>query len=429
MFRERVCVIGAGVGGIAICKYLKENSIPFDCFEKSDSIGGIWNIQNENTSAYDSLHINTSKKITEFEDFKMPNDYPDFPSHFLIFKYLENYCKHFDVLKNISFKTSVQQVEYNEENQFIVTLSEGLKRVYSHVIVATGHHWLPNIPIDINDSFKGEFLHSKFYKNSITFQNKKILIIGIGNSAVDIACELARVPTNQVTISTRNSTYIYPHYFLGKPLCELSSDSKIQFPKFFKRQIGHLLLRIATGNQQKIGIPKPSFKLLNQHSTVSTDIFSLIGKGKINFRSDIESINERSVKFSDGNKDEFDTIIACTGYKISLPFLSNQFKDNQTLEVENKLDLYKRIVHPQYSNLLFVGFVQPNYSVFRTVEEQSKWIINLLKKNFKLPSIENMNQEMNEYSKELTNDFYQSKRHTIQVDYFKYINGLKKDYQ
>lgn len=424
----KVCIIGAGIGGITICKYLKQNSIEFDCFEKSDSFGGIWNIQNESSAAYDSLHINTSKKITEFEDFKMPNDFPVFPSHSLIFKYLEDYCKHFDILNNISFNTSVDQVNYNNENQFIVTLNGGIKRVYSYVIVATGHHWSPNIPFDIKDNFKGEILHSKFYKNSKSFENKKILVVGIGNSAVDIACELARVPSNHVTISTRNSTYIYPHYFLGKPLCELSSDSKFQLPKFIKRSIGHLVLRIATGNQQKLGIPKPTFKLLNQHSTVSTDIFSLIGKGKIDFRPDIKFIHQNSIQFSDEKEEVFDTIISCTGYKISLPFLSEQFINQKELETTNQLNLYRRIVHPQYTNLLFVGFVQPNYSVFRTVEEQSKWIINLLKNKFQLPTKESMDKEINDFSKSLENNFYPTKRHTIQVDYFKYIKSLRKDY-
>ena len=94
---ERVCVIGAGSSGIASCQVLDARGIPFDCFEKGSGVGGNWRYGNDNemSSAYESLHINTSKRIMEYATFPMPDEYPDFPSHSQIAAYFDAYVDHF----------------------------------------------------------------------------------------------------------------------------------------------------------------------------------------------------------------------------------------------------------------------------------------------------------------------------------------------
>ncbi|MCL1473370.1 NAD(P)-binding protein [Argonema antarcticum] len=80
---NKVCIIGAGSSGIATAKILHDRQIPFDCFEKGSGIGGNWRYNNDNamSSAYKSLHINTSRYTMCYSDFPMPEDYPDFPHH------------------------------------------------------------------------------------------------------------------------------------------------------------------------------------------------------------------------------------------------------------------------------------------------------------------------------------------------------------
>ena len=85
----KVCIIGAGSSGIVTGKTLSQSGIDFDCYEKGSFIGGVWKYNNDNdlSSAYKSLHINTSKQMMSFSDFPMPNNYPDYPHHSLIFDY------------------------------------------------------------------------------------------------------------------------------------------------------------------------------------------------------------------------------------------------------------------------------------------------------------------------------------------------------
>lgn len=426
MEHKEVCVIGAGVSGLIISKYLKQYQIDFDCFEKRPDFGGLWNEQNERI--YDTLHINTTKGSTELEDYPMPKNYPLFPSHQQMFDYICQYVSDFQLKENILFNTTVTQIE-SINNTFQVQLDNGERLMYQHIIVATGHHEKLQIPDKIVNNFKGDLIHSSQYRNSTPFENKKVLVVGIGNSGVDIACDLAKNTKVNVEISTRNSAYIYPHVVFGKPLGELSNNTPLPIPKFLKRWIGHIVLRLSTGDQQKLGIPKPTYKLLDHHSTVSTDIFHLLRKGRIKFRPGIKEIKNKDVVFNDDNISAYDSIILATGFKISLPFLSSSLIDNFQIENTNQLHLYKRIVLPNHPNLMFVGFVQPNSSVFKTVEEQAKWIIALLKNKFQLPNLQIMQEEIFQHTQYIEKNFYSSPRHTIQVDLAKYMKSLRKDYK
>src|SRR5215475_10986293 len=106
------CVIGAGSSGIAAAKALHERGIPFDCFEKSDRIGGNWVFRNTNgmSSAYRSLHINTSRPRMQYRCYPMPSDYPDFAHHTLLARYFQEFAAHFGLNELIEFGTTVKNV-------------------------------------------------------------------------------------------------------------------------------------------------------------------------------------------------------------------------------------------------------------------------------------------------------------------------------
>ncbi|MCO5229666.1 MAG: NAD(P)-binding domain-containing protein [Chitinophagales bacterium] len=425
MESKKICVIGAGIAGLIVCKYLKQNNILFDCFEKGNNIGGLWNF--ENGKIYDSLHINTTKSATEWESFPMPESFPIFPSHQEMLDYIKSYALHYDILQHISFNTEVVNIK-KQDDIFIVKLNNSIEIEYNYIIIATGHHDLAQIPKEIERDFSGIFLHSSKYRCADDFRGKSVLVIGIGNSAVDIACDLAKHTDIKVDISTRNSAYIYPHFVFGKPLGDLSTNNPIPLPKFLKRWIGHIVLKLSTGNQQQLGIPKPSYKLLDHHSTVSSEIFPLLSKGRIHFRSGIQKIQNNIIEFTDNYSQNYDAVIASTGYKISIPFLSDELYNNKEIEKTNQLKLYKRIVFPNENRIFFLGFIQPNYSLTRTIEEQVKWVVSLLKGDFILPNTDEMNKEILKHDEYIANNFYSSLRHTIQVDYHAYSKSLKRDY-
>ena len=144
---DRICVIGAGSSGIASCQVLDARGIPFDCFEKGSQVGGNWRYMNDNgmSSAYDSLSINTSRKIMEYAAYPMPKHYPDFPTHRQIASYFDDYVDHFGFRDQIRFRTEVTNVE-RAQGGWAVTLDDGTTTVYESVFVANGHHWDPRWP-------------------------------------------------------------------------------------------------------------------------------------------------------------------------------------------------------------------------------------------------------------------------------------------
>src|SRR5918996_6386074 len=178
-----VCVIGAGSSGIAAAKALHQRGFAFDCFEKSDRVGGIWVFKNRNglSSAYRSLHINTSRDRMQFADFPMPRSYPDFPHHTQIASYFDAYVDHFGFRDRIEFETEVTRAEPDGDG-WAVTLDRGETRRYDALMVANGHHWdprWPEPPFPGQDEFAGEQIHAHYYREPETLRGKRVLVLGI----------------------------------------------------------------------------------------------------------------------------------------------------------------------------------------------------------------------------------------------------------
>lgn len=426
---NKVCIIGAGSSGIAVCKVFSQYKIAYDCFESGSRIGGNWCYNNDNqmSSAYWSLHINTSKTMMSYSDFPMPDDYPDFPHHTQIQAYFEAYARHFNILPQISFSTTVTQVVPLPDGAYRVFTNTGIERIYAAVIVANGHHWKPRYPEPpFEGSLNGIELHAHYYKTPDIFRpNKNIVVVGIGNSALDIACEAARHTTGTVTLSTRRSAHIIPKYFFGKPLDQLNPPLASFLPIRLQQFTYKLLLKMARGDQQKYGVPLPAHTVLSEHPSISQDFLSLVGHGKITVKPNIERLAGNHVIFTNGSQAAADVLIYATGYKISFPFL----KHIPTFDVEqnNHIPLYRRIIHPDFANLFFVGLVQPLGAIMPIAERQAVWIAQLLLKKSVLPNKASMLSDMQKDEKEVRRQYLNSNRHTIQVDFYRYMHQLKKE--
>ncbi len=423
---KQVCIIGAGASGLTAAKTLKQAGISFDCFEKGSKIGGVWRYNNDNglSSAYRSLHINTNKKVMAFSDFPMPKDYPMFPHHSQIIEYFENYAQHFDVLPSIQFNSTVVEVNQNDDGTYKVVLDNRQSFDYQFVIVANGHHWNPRYP-ELKGQFNGEIIHSHDYKEPNILQNKDVLVIGIGNSAVDIACEAARLHTGKVTISTRSRAYITPNWILGIPFDNLANRFTAKLPLSLQRILLKMSLWLARGNQEDYGVPVPDRPILSEHPTVSQELLSIAGRGLISFKPNVKYLNENTVTFEDGSQQDFDMIICATGYKITFPFL----KHYPDFDVENQNDirLYKKILHPDYPHLFFVGLIQPLGAIMPLSEAQAKWITQVIQKKIKLPSTQEMFVDIKKDITTLQKRYLASPRHTIQVDFYQYKSSIESE--
>ncbi|MCY7352833.1 MAG: NAD(P)-binding domain-containing protein [Cytophagaceae bacterium] len=420
---DKIAIIGAGSSGLTAAKALKEANIPFDCFEKGSKLGGNWRYNNDNglSSAYRSLHINTNRMVMAYSDYPMPTEYPMFPHHSHIIRYFEDYARHFGVESLITYNTEVLSVRPNPDGSYHVATNQG-EGDYRAVLVANGHHWSPRYPDPpFPGTFTGETLHAHDYRTPDQIDGKNIVIVGIGNSAVDIACEAARLHTGRVTISTRSGAYILPNWLWSKPFDSLASPATARLPMAIQRFLLKMTLWLAHGNQEDYGVPKPKRPPLAEHPTVSQDLLNLAGRGAIHFKSNIRAFRGKTVVFEDGSTEEADLVIYATGYKVSFPFFEADFLN---VEQQNNLELYRRVVHPDHPNLFFLAFIQPLGAIMPLAELQAKWIAKLLTGQCRLPDRATMLRAIEDDKTVLRKRYSQSPRHTFQVDFYPYRESI-----
>ncbi|MCB1138746.1 MAG: NAD(P)-binding domain-containing protein [Leptospiraceae bacterium] len=428
----RVCIIGAGCSGMAAAKALKDEGIPFDCYEKGSDIGGLWRFGNDNgvSNIYESLHINTHRDRMEYRDYPMPDDYPDYPSHRLIFSYFQDYARKFGLYNHIQFNTSVEHVEPEPDGTYSVSLSDGRQIHYDSVMVANGHHWSERWPDPMypgQKNFKGIQFHAHRYVDPEKPHNlvgKNVLVVGMGNSAMDIAVELSRPGlARNVFLSGRRGAYVFPKYLFGKPFDKLTEAFPVWVPFWFKEMVASLIFRIAVGKMSDFGLPDPDFGLGQAHPTISNEILGRFGSGDIKFRRGIQSMDARSIRFEDGSMEEIDAIVWCTGYNVSFPFFDEQFLSAP----DNALPLFHRAIQPERPGICFVGLLQPLGPVMPLSEAQSKWYAKYLTGKYALPSVDYMNRYMEAEQKEMQKRYVSSARHTMQVDFELFLSELDKE--
>jgi thioredoxin reductase len=420
------CVIGAGSSGIAAAKALHERGIEFECFEKSDRVGGNWVFGNVNrmSSAYRSLHINTSRERMEYSDFPMPSSYPDFPHHTQIAAYFDDYVDHFGFRRRITFETGVQHARRGGDGVWAVTLDTGETRSYDALLVANGHHWDPRWPEPpFPGSFEGAQLHAHNYLDNSTLHDKRVLVVGIGNSAMDIAVESSFV-ARKTLISSRRGAYVLPKYMFGRPTDQIGVNALTPLLPFaFRRAILTAMYRISVGRIQDYGLPEPDHRLGEAHPTISGDFLGRIAHGELTWKPNVAALEDDRVRFEDGTVEDVDVIIWCTGYKVTFPF----FDEHLLCAPDNDLPLFRRVFKPGIDNVFFVGLLQPLGAIMPLAEAQGRWIAAYLRGEYRLPSAKQMDADIRRERERMFKRYVASKRHTMQVDFDNYLHDLSKE--
>jgi dimethylaniline monooxygenase (N-oxide forming) len=429
----RVCVIGAGSSGIASCQVLAARGIDFDCFEVGSEVGGNWRYLNDNgmSSAYRSLHINTSRRTMAYASFPMPEDYPDYPDHFQIARYFDDYVDHFGFRDRIRFRSEVTRVEPGEGGAWKVAWRERDstatgEAAYDAVFVASGHHWdarWPEPAFPGQDRFEGKQLHVHDYKTPDVLAGKRVLVLGIGNSACDIAVEASR-SAERTLLAMRRGAWILPKYLKGRPTDELGNALTNRLPLPVVRWFYRRALKTAVGEPMDYGLPEPDHKLAEAHPTISSELLPRIGHGDIAVRPNIaEFAGGRMIRFVDGSEEAIDVVVYCTGYKISFPF----FDARLIAAPDNEIPLYRRVVSPQHPGLFFIGLLQPLGAIMPLAEAQSEWIADVLEGRVALPARGRMERVIERERERMARRYVASKRHTIQVDFDPYMRALQRE--
>ncbi|OPE46393.1 monooxygenase, partial [Mycolicibacterium diernhoferi] len=281
--QPRTAIIGAGISGLTAGKMLKDYRIPYTTFEMSDRIGGNWAFGNPNglSSAYRSLHIDTSKHRLSFKDFPVPEHYPSFPHHSDVKAYLDSYAEAFGLLENIEFNNGVRHARPRPGGGWLIEDQAGTMREFDLLVVGNGHHWDARWA-EFPGEFTGESIHSHHYidpQTPLALTGKRILVVGIGNSAADITVELSsKTLQNKVTLSTRSSAWIVPKYLAGQPGDKIFKTTPY-LPLSWQRKAAQAFAPLVGADPTKYGLPPANHKLFEAHPTQSVELPLRLGSG------------------------------------------------------------------------------------------------------------------------------------------------------
>ena len=420
---DKVCIIGAGFSGLAAAKTFHERGIPFDCLEREPDIGGLWNEATGTGVVYDTTYLVSSRKYTGFEDYPLPEEYPTYPSHRETLAYLRAYAANFGILDKIELGTTVERAERAQHGWSVQVAGEERPRFYRALVIANGHHHVPRTP-KIPGTFTGEVLHSRDYRSVKQLADKRVVVVGAGNSGCDIVVDATSV-AQRIYLSMRRGTYFVPKFMFGRPtdgvinFCE-----KIPMPGGLRNRLYTLFHKIMVGRNERYGLPEPEHRIGDTHPTMNTVLPQLVAHGRIGVKSDIAEFAGNKVRFTDGSEVEADLVVFATGYEISIPFLDN----NLLFGPDGRPLLYLNVFHPEIDDLFAVGLIQANGSIWRLADYQSQLVANYL-----IALAERHERaswfgalKAQGHKTMVQGSFVQSDRHRLEANYYAYRRQLRR---
>ena len=397
MDKKKVAIIGAGLAGLVTIKSCLEEGLEVVAFEKSDQLGGNWKFKEKGVSVFRNTELTSSKYLTAFSDFPMPEHYPHFLTHEQYLEYLLAYAHHFDLERHIKFGVWVDSVKRRGEKWVVSITKSGTVDdcEFDAVAVCTGlnEEWeLPNI--EKMAEFQGEIVHSSSYKDNRPYQGKRVMVVGGGESGGDLVHEISQVAAH-VTLSLRRGVFIMPKldermtlpgdyfhhratYHLPPALYDRIETAIQNLLTFINRKSVPWQIR-----QQLIDLSGGSY---HQQFLTKSDVFTrALARPNVSLKPAIKQFQSDGVLLSDGTKVEVDTVIFCSGFKVRFPFLPIESKGWDWRK------LYKKIFHPELPNIGFVGFARPNIGAMPPVTElQARYFAGVASGRLSLPSSEKM---------------------------------------
>lgn len=369
-------LIGAGPMGLAAAKLLSENDIPFQGFELHSDVGGLWDIEAPRSTMYQSAHLISSKRMTEFADFPMGEEVAEYPSHRELRQYFRDFARNFDLYRRYMFGTEVMSCTPlggdGEGWQLRWRNADGEgEGTFAGVMIANGTLSEPNMP-DFPGQFDGELIHASAYKDPRQFDGKRVLVVGAGNSGCDIAVDAIH-HGQSCDLSMRRGYHFVPKYVFGKPADTLGG--MIKLPVSIKRKIDGMILKWFVGNPQKYGFPNPDHRLYESHPIVNSLVLYHAGHGDLRIRPDIARIDGHSVEFTDGSRSEYDMILAATGYKLHYPFIDQSLLNWQG----SAPHLFLNAMHPERDDLFVLGMIEASGLGWQGRHEQAEMVVRYIK--------------------------------------------------
>jgi hypothetical protein len=373
-----VAVIGAGPGGLVTARWLSAQGFAPTIFEQGPTLGGQWTGHSGRSGVWPGMHTNTSRVLTAFSDLEPTVD-AVFPANQAVLAYLHRYADTFGLAGRIRFDTPVQSLR-RAGNRWSIGTPEG-EQEFERVVVASGRFHAPVIPaiVGLNTFAGSESTIPTFdFRDPGRYTGKRVLVAGCAVSALEIAAELAQHGAAKVVLTQRRQRYVLPKFAAGVP-----SDHRI-FTRYgtladetlpvaeVDRQLKQIVLE-AGGSPEQYGAPAPGPSLLAAGVTLSQDFLPMVAEGRIEVRPWVDHVAGTTVTFTDGRAEQFDGMVFGTGFRLHLPFLSDEIR--QVLDLDDvHLDADRYTFHPELPGLAFCGMWDQSGGYFVPLELQARWI-------------------------------------------------------
>lgn len=384
MQKERIAIIGAGIGGIACGRYFKAQG--FDCtiFDSHSDLGGQWDLTNVNSGVWPKMRINTARFATRYSDIDFAEGVRMFPRNGEVLDMVNAYVDKFDLRGMFRFNSKVTALEKNDEGGYAITLEcDGKTNTeqFDRVVVASGRFNKPDIPkIDGLDEFTGDcgVIHAFHYKDPEKYLNKRVLVLGGSISSLEIASDLSMMTTDRVYLAQRRQRYVMPKMFAGTPLEYYAFTraggiaARTEDPEVLLAGAKDFLETMG-GNPAKYGAPAPHEDMAKAGITGAQHYLNLVAEDRIDVRPWVQSVSGKTVTFTDGTQVDVDAIIIGTGFDVNLPYLSDDIAKTIGLTAKS-LDLCEFTFHPDLENLAFIGFFAQLGPYPVVLEQQARYI-------------------------------------------------------
>jgi amino acid transporter len=375
--RERVayartyCLVGGGPAGLIMARALLAEGVPFDWFERHNDVGGIWDIDNPGSPMYRSAHFISSRYTSGFYGDPMPSDFPDYPTWSQIRDYVRGFARRYGLYDKITLGVAVTNAVLLDGERWSVTLSNGETRAYDGLIVAPGVTWHPNLPeLPGAADFGGEVRHSVTFHDGLELRGKRVLVVGAGNSGVDIACDAAR-HADKAFLSVRRGYRYIPKHIFGLP-----TDAVINGVLPPPRGVSlagdtNQLVDSLVGDLTRLGLPAPDHDALTSHPIMNTQVLHHLSHGDLIAKPDVARLTPTGVEFTDGTHEEIDVVLLATGYEYKIPFLDPDL----FVWRQNHPQLYLNVFSREHDTLYVLGFIEFADAAYKRFDEMAQLIV------------------------------------------------------
>jgi len=370
-YTSTYCLVGGGPSSMVMARSLLKEGVPFDWFERNPDFGGIWDIDHEGSPMYESAHFISSRYTSGFYGSPMSSDLPDYPTWRQIRDYIRGFGRQFGLYDHVQFNTTVTSAELRPDQRWDVTLSDGRTTTYDGLICAPGVTWHPSTPrLQGQDDFQGEIRHSVTFKDGLEFRDKRVLIVGAGNSGVDIACDAAR-HADQAFMSVRRGYRYVPKHIGGLPT-DVVLNGYLDPPKGMSLSgDANELIDALVGDLTRLGLPAPDHDALASHPIMNNQVLHHLSHGDLVAKPDVQRLTSDGVVFKDESFEPIDVVLLATGYEYQVPFIA----DDLLVLKSGHPQLYLNVFSREVDSLYVLGFIEFADAAYKRFDEMAQLVM------------------------------------------------------